>query len=302
MTPFQERLRGNVPALLTSLTENFAVDPDGMRRIARRVIDNGCRGFVVLGTTGEFTGIDDDQRAVAIKAAVEEAAGQVPVIVACGEPNVRRTHEQAKEAADLGADGLLVNPPFYFSMTQDEVVRYFEDLVKASSLPVLLYNIPRMTGVTVQPSTIPRLRDVGVQGTKDSSGSPQNTLAYVNSVGADSDFRVIVGGDQFFLALLEAGICATTGLLANIAPQLVVRIHEAWLKGDHAAAFVAQQRANEFAAIFMPMHEFLHAPGKAILSKLDVMERWVAPPKTSMSEAEATQCFEAVKEFLPEFE
>ena len=302
MTPFQERVRGNFPALLTPLDEKFAVDPDAMRRITRRVIDNGCRGVVVLGTTGEFSSIDDDQREVAIKATVDEAGGEVPVIVACGQPNVRHTHEQARAAADLGGDGLLVNPPFYFSMTQDEVVRYFEDLVNASSLPILLYNIPRMTGVTVEPATIPRLRDVGVQGTKDSSGLPANTLAYLAALGPDADFRVVVGGDAFFLTLLDAGVCATTGLLANVAPQLVVRIYDAWLAGDYTAAFAAQRRANEFASVFMPLHEFLHAAGKAVLSKLDVMERWVAPPKTSMTEAEADHCFEVVKEYLPDFE
>ena len=99
MTPFQERLKGIIPALLTPLAGSLEVDPEAIRRTARRALDNGSRGVVVVGTSGEFAGIDDEQRGVAIRAVVEEADGQAPVIVGCGQPNVRRTHEQARAAA-----------------------------------------------------------------------------------------------------------------------------------------------------------------------------------------------------------
>ncbi len=302
MTSFQERIRGNFPALLTPLDEQYAVDRAAMCRLTRRVIDHGCLGVVVLGSSGEFAGIDEDQREIAIRTVVDEVSGQVPVVVGCGQPNVRRTHEHAQAAADLGADGLLATPPFYFSMTQDEVVGYFENLVQATSLPVLFYNFPQMTKVTVEPMTLPRLRDVGVVGTKDSSNSPANTLAYLAAMGRESDFRVIVGGDMCYLQLLDAGVCATTGLLANVAPQLATRIYDAWLAGDHVAAFAAQRRVNDFQSIFLPLHEYLTASGKAMLSQLGIMEKWVAPPKTPMTETEAARAFEKVKEFLPEFE
>lgn len=302
MTPFQERIQGNFPALLTPLNEEHAVDREATCRITHRVLDHGCLGVVVLGSSGEFAGIDEDQREIAIRTVVDEVSGQVPVVVGCGQPNVRRTQEHAQAAADLGADGLLVTPPFYFSMTQDEVVRYFDELVRISSLPILLYNFPKMTKVAVEPATLPRLRDVGVVGAKDSSGSPANTLAYLAAMGPKSDFRVVVGGDMCYLQLLEAGVCATTGLLANVAPQLATRIHDAWLAGDYAAAFAAQRRVNAFQSIFLPLHEYLTAAGKAVLSQLGIMEKWVAAPKTPMTETEAAQAFEKVKEFLPEFE
>ena len=302
MTAFQERLCGNIPAVMTALDDKFLVDREALRRITRRLLDNGCRGVVVVGTSGEFAQIDDDQREVAVRAVVEEVDGQVPVLVGCGQPNVRRTHAQAKAAADWGADGLLVNPPFYFPMTQDEVVGYFADLVQASPLPVLLYNIPSMTKVTVAAATLPRLRDVGVEGTKDSSGSPANTLSYLAAIGSDADFRVIVGGDTCFLHLLDAGVCATTGLLSNVAPQLPVRIYDAWKLGDYQAGFAAQRRANALFAAFFPLHEFLPAAGKGVLSKLGLMQKWVAPPKISMADSQIDDAFEAVREFLPEFE
>ena len=302
MTPFQSSLRGSIPALLTTLNSSLAVDPESMRKTARRLLDNGSGGLVVLGTSGEFAGIDDDQREVAIRAVVDEVAGAAPVIVGCGQPNVRRTHEQARVAADLGADAILVNPPFYYPMTQDEVVSLFADHVAISPVPVMLYNIPSMTKVAVEPATIPRLRDAGVQGVKDSSGSPANTLAYLAALGSDSEFRVVVGGETFFLHLLDAGVCATTGLLPNVAPQLTARVHQAWQAGDYEAAFAAQHRANAFAVVFRSLHEFLPAVGKGVLSRLGLMEKWVAPPKTPLSEDEADHAFEAVKSFLPEFE
>ena len=302
MTPFQERLRGSIPALLTALNRDLTVDGDALRKTARRLLDHGSRGVVVVGTTGEFAGIDDDQREVAIQAVVDEVDAQGPVIVGCGQPNVRRTREQALAAADLGADGILVNPPFYFSMTQDEVVAFFADLVNDSPIPVMLYNIPSMTKVAVEPATIPRLRDVGVQGVKDSSGSPANTLAYLAALGHDSDFRVVVGGETFFLHLLDAGVCATTGLVPGVAPQWAARVHEAWSAGDYQASFAAQHKANAFAAALRSLHEFVPAAGKAVLSRLGLMEKWVAPPKHPLSDEEADLAFEAVKGFLPEFE
>ncbi len=288
--------------MMTALNEDLTVDREAMSKTARRLLDNGSRGVVVLGTTGEFAGIDDDQREFAIRSVVDEVGGQAPVIVGCGQPNVRRTHEQARAAADLGADGILVNPPFYFPMTQDQVVSFFGDLVGASPLPVMLYNIPSMTMVSVEPSTIPKLRDVGVQGTKDSSGIPANTLAYLAALSSGSDFRVVVGGETFFLHLLDAGVCATTGLVPNVAPQLAARVHAAWHEGDYKAGFAAQHRANAFASALRGLHEFVPAAGKAVLNRLGLMEKWVAPPKTPMTDEEADRAFETVKSFLPEFD
>ena len=302
MTPFQERIQGSIPAMMTALDRDLVVDREAMGRTARRLLDNGSRGVVVLGTTGEFGGIDDDQREAAIQAVVEEVDGLAPVIVGCGQPNVRRTHEQARAAADLGANGILVNPPFYFPMTQDEVVSFFGDLVDSSPIPVMLYNIPGMTKVAVEPATIPRLRDVGVEGTKDSSGSPANTLAYLAALGPGSDFRVVVGGETFLLHLLDAGVCATTGLMPNVAPQLAARVHEAWHASDYKVGFAAQHRANAFSTALRGLYEFAPATGKAVLSRLGLMEKWVAPPKTSMTDEEADRAFETVKPFLPEFD
>jgi len=301
MTPFQQRLQGNMPAMMTALNEDQTVDSSAMAKSARRLVDHGAKGVVVLGTSGEFAGIDESQREAAIRPVVDEIRSDAVVMVGCGQPNVRHTHEQANAAADLGADGILVNPPFYYPMEQDEVVGFFDHLVNASPIPVLLYNIPSMTKVAVEPATIPRLQDVGVQGCKDSSGVPMNTLAYLKALGPNADFRVVVGGETFFLHLLDAGVCGTTGLLPNLTPQLTSRIFEAWSAGDHASAFEAQHAANAFAATFRALHPFLPAAAKAVASRIDLVQKWVAPPKTALPESEADEAFEAVKAYLPEF-
>ena len=301
MTRFQERLHGVIPALLTPLTADLTVDGPAMHRLARRVLDAGCHGYVLLGTTGEFAAINDDQRAVAIRAGVEEAAGEVPVLVGCGQPCVERTHQQAVQAGDLGADGLLVNPPFYFPMSNDEVVRYFESVVNASPVPVLLYNIPGMTKVSVDAATLLRLRDVGVQGTKDSSGSPQNLLDYLDAMRGDT-FRVIVGGDTMLVHALNAGAAGTTGPAPNVAPQLVTAIYSAWRHGDLEAAVAAQNRQIAFMRALSSGSPFIQATAKGVLSRLGIMEPWVAPPKTSLDDAAIDEAFEAVKEYLPEYE
>lgn len=301
MTTFQSRIHGVIPALLTPLHADFTADEAALRRLTRRVVDAGCHGIVVLGTTGEFASIDDADREVVIRAAVDEVGGEVPVIVACGQPNVRRTHGQLRAAGDFGADGVLVNPPFYFEMTQDELVGYFDGVVRESPVPVLLYNIPRLTGVPAEPATLPRLRDVGVQGTKDSSGSVSNVMSYLAATRGGPEFRVIVGGDVTFLHALISGAAATTGMTPNMAPQLNLEIYEAWRVGDLETAAAAQNRTNEFLEIFQSRPGFGHAVAKGLLSRVGVMERWVAPPKTSCDDAQIDAAFELLETYLPEF-
>ena len=301
MTTFQSRIHGVIPALLTPLHADFTVDEAALRRLTRRVVDAGCHGIVVLGTTGEFASIDDAEREIVIRAAVDEVDGVVPVIVACGQPNVARTHEQLRAAGDLGADGTLVNPPFYFPMTQDELVCHFDGVVRASPVPVLLYNIPRMTGVAAEPATLPRLRDVGVQGTKDSSGSVANVMSYLAATRGGPEFRVVVGGDVTFLHALISGAAATTGMTPNMAPQLNLDIYEAWRTGDLEAAAAAQNRNNEFLEVFLARPGFGHATAKGLLSRVGVMERWVAPPKASHDDAQIDAAFALLKSYLPEF-
>ena len=299
MTPFQERLHGVIPALLTPLTSELSADTDALRRLVRRVVDAGCHGLVLMGTTGEFSSIDDADRAGVIRTAVAEASGEVPVIVGCGQPNIQRVHDQTKEAAEQGADGLLVNPPFYFPLSNDEVVRYFEGVVMASPIPVLLYNIPSMTKVAVDTPTLLRLRDVGVQGTKDSSGDPKNLLAYLHATRSD-DFRVIVGGDGQLVHALISGAIGTTGPAPNVAPQLVVAIYNAWKDGDLAAAAAAQNRQNEFLDAMTSVSPDFLAAAKGVLNRLDVMEPYMAPPKTTLDAQAIDRTFEAVGKFLPD--
>ena len=301
MTPFQSRLHGVIPAILTPLDQDFTVDAESMRRLVRRVVDAGCHGMVTLGSTGEFAQIDDDQRAVAIRTVVDEVKGRVPVIVGAGQPNVRRVHEQLKAAGNLGADGALVNPPFYFPMTPDEVVKYYAELVKNSPIPVLLYNIPSMTKVEVSADTLMRLRDVGVQGTKDSTGSSANLNAWCYAMRDDSDFRIILGGDRILLHALLSGACGTTGPTPNLAPNLNLDVYNAWKAGDWDAAAAAQNRCNDFLQAYSRQPGFAMAVAKAVLSKVGVMQKWVAPPKASLSDADVERVFTEMKEFLPEF-
>ena len=301
MTTFQSKIHGVMPALLTPLSADFKVDGVALRRLVRRVVDAGCQGIVLLGTTGEFASIDDDDRDCVIRAGVDEVNGEVPVIVACGQPNVPRTYDQLRAAADLGADGTLVNPPFYFPLTQDELVAYFDGVVRASPVPVLLYNIPKMTKVIAEPATLPRLRTVGVQGTKDSSGSVANVMEYLAATRDGPEFPVVVGGDMTFLHALISGAVATTGMTPNMAPALNLDIYASWQRGDLRAAAAAQNRNNEFLTKFLARPGFSHAVAKGLLSRVGVMEPWVAPPKESLDNDQIDQVFAELKEYLPEF-
>ena len=126
-------------------------------------------------------------------------------------------------------------------------------------------------------------------------------MVTLKALGPDADFHVVVGGETFFLHLLYAGVCATTGRVPGVAPQWAAHIYEAWQQRDYQAGFAAQHRTNAFSSTLRGLHGFGPAAGKAVLSRLGLMEKWVTPPKTPMSDEEADRAFATVKPFLPEF-
>ncbi len=298
MSDTATRIRGNMPALVTPLTPDLKVDTEGIARLVDHVLEGGVHGVVVLGTSGEFQSIDTDQRGIAISTAVEACGGRVPVLAGAGLPNLKATIEQIKAAEDAGADGCLVTPPYYFPIDQDAIVAWFERLVAATSLPILYYHFPRMTKLMAEPDTVVRMREAGLAGIKDSGGLTTYLQQVLLRLADDPGFRVMVGGDNHFLAALVHGADGTIGLPPNVVPEIGSRLFEAYASGDMETASEMQRRAVEFVNALMPGGGNGQSVAKAALEKLGICGRTVAPPMRTLSESEAEEVWRRVRDIV----
>ncbi|MBA2304404.1 MAG: dihydrodipicolinate synthase family protein [Acidobacteria bacterium] len=153
------RLHGVIPALTTPFREDRSLDLDGFRRLVELVIADGVHGLLVNGCTGESWALNDDERAQVFAAAVKQAAGRLPVIVGCGAMIAKKAIAKVRQAERAGCDAVMIQPPSYVMPSEDEVRDYYLEIVRATSLPVVVYNIPRRTGIHLSVALVERLAD-----------------------------------------------------------------------------------------------------------------------------------------------
>lgn len=164
------RFKGVYPALTTPFHADLSLDSDGLARLVDAVIGDGVHGIVVNGCTGESWSLSREERADVFSAAVRAARGRVPVVAGCSGQTASETLSKIGQAADAGCAMAMVSPPWYIMPGPDEIMAHYRRILAASPLPVLLYNIPRRTGVSLTVEMADRLADdTNVVGIKESS-------------------------------------------------------------------------------------------------------------------------------------
>ena len=163
-------LTGVLPALISPLRADGTVDEPAVSRLVEHVISGGVTGMLALGSTGETASLDEKARRTLLSSVVAAAAGRVPVICGVAQSHLAAARGEVEAAARLGAAAALVAPPSYYPMDQATVLAFYRQLAKGSPLPILLYNIPRRTGVGFTVAMVERLADdPKVVGIKESS-------------------------------------------------------------------------------------------------------------------------------------
>jgi 4-hydroxy-tetrahydrodipicolinate synthase len=277
-------LRGVLPALVTPLTRDGAVDEPAIQRLVEHVLAGGVHGLLALGSTGEVASLDQAARRQVLAAVVKAAAGRVPVL--CGVAQSRFADAQADviAAAELGADAVLLAPPYYYPIDQATVLSFYRAMAAGSPVPILVYNIPQNTKVVADPSTVAALaREGSVVGIKDSS----RDFEYFETVCAATrglpDFRIFTGSDTMLLASLAMGGAGTICGGANIAPGWVVRIFDEFERGDMKAARTHQDSLLEL--VLAVRAGVFPSAIKAALHLQGLCEPWLAPPVAALDEA-----------------
>ncbi len=268
--------RGTAPALVTPFTPDDRIDEVAFRRLIDFQIDGGMEALVVLGTTGENPTITHDERRRLIDLTVEQTAGRVPVIVGTGTNNTAQSVTFSKEAADAGADGLLVVGPYYNKPTPAGLLRHVSMIADATDAPILFYNVPARTGSNITAETTLRIAEAvpSVFGTKEASGN-LNQIADILAHRPDG-FGVYSGDDDLTLPMLALGADGLVSVIANAVPGAVSEMVRLGLRGDFEAA-----RAKHFQLLDAMRASFFEAnpgPVKAVLAEMGMMEESVRPP------------------------
>ncbi|MEU7403752.1 4-hydroxy-tetrahydrodipicolinate synthase [Streptomyces sp. NPDC044948] len=227
-------------AMVTPFTESGALDLDGARRLAERLVSRGCDGLVLSGTTGESPTTTDAEKAALVTAVREAVGNRAALVAGVGTADTRHTVELALAAEKAGADGLLVVAPYYSRPPQDALEAHFREVADASGLPVMLYDIPGRTGTRIEPDTVVRLAEhPRIVAVKDCSYD----LLGIQRALSRTRLAYYAGCDEQVLALYAIGATGYVSTVANVVPELFRSVLDAFDAGDTGRAALLQRRA-----------------------------------------------------------
>ncbi|WP_223701197.1 4-hydroxy-tetrahydrodipicolinate synthase [Sutcliffiella deserti] len=240
---------GIIPALVTPFTAEGDVNEPVLRKLVGNMIDAGCHGIFCLGSNGEFFSLSQEEKVKVAQIAVEEANGKIPVYAGTGANSTKETIELTKQMEEVGVTAVSVITPYFVKLSQDELQQHFKLIAEAVNLPIILYNIPGLTGNSLSPATVIKLADMeNIVAIKDSSGSFDNVLQLLEA--SRDNFTVLVGTDSLILPTLMAGGGGAIAATANFMPKVVVSIYEKWQAGDIEGAEQEQRKLRALRNAF----------------------------------------------------
>lgn len=235
-------------ALLTPFKDN-KVDYSSYKELIDFQINNGTHGLVPVGTTGESPTLSHDEHKKLIEVCIEQSNGRVPVIAGAGSNSTSEAVDFVKHACSAGANGLLVVTPYYNKPTQSGLLAHYNELIKHASKPIIIYDIPGRSVIQMTDETMAKLaQDQFIVGVKDATADLTRPTRLQNIIG--DNFIQLSGEDGTALAYLAAGGHGCISVTANIAPNLLSRMHNAWKQGDI-------NTAQEINKKLMPLHDAL---------------------------------------------
>lgn len=265
-------------ALPTQFDEDCNVDVDATMRHLDQLIDAGVHGMVVLGSIGENTSLSAHEKRQVLAAAVRTTAGRVPLLSGVAEFTTADACRYAADAADLGADGLMVLPAMVYRADAREAINHYRTVASASPLPILVYNNPRY-GVDLRPEMFLQLADVAtIVAVKEASGDARRLTDLINVV--EDRFILFAGMDDIVLESVMLGATGTVFGLVNAFPFETMRLWELAMQGEW-------ERAREIYRWFMPLLHLDDHPKLVQYTKLACQEcgygsERVRPPRLTL--------------------
>ena len=275
-------LKGSLVALITPMNQDGSINYEQLHDLIDWHIENGTDGIVAVGTTGESATLPVEEHLAVIEATVKHVNKRVPVIAGTGANNTVEAIALSKAAEQAGADYTLSVVPYYNKPSQEGIYQHFKAIAEATSIPMIIYNVPGRTVVSMSNDTILRLAEIpNIVGVKEASGKIGSNIELINSV--PEGFAVLSGDDPTGLPFMLCGGHGVVTVAANVAPKLFADMCRAALEGDIATA----RRLNEqLIPIYNTMFcEPSPAAPKWGLSLLGKCEPHVRLPLVALTEA-----------------
>jgi 4-hydroxy-tetrahydrodipicolinate synthase len=270
---------GAFTALVTPF-RNGEVDVEALEGLVEFQIRQGIHGLVPCGTTGETPALSEEEDRLVVETVVRVADGRVPVVAGTGSNSTEMAIKYTRMAEEAGADGSLQVAPYYNKPTQEGIYRHFAAISESTSLPLIIYNIPGRTSVTISAETMARLAGIpNVVGVKDSTLS-MNMISDVKALCGE-EFDVLSGDDPMTLPLVSLGGVGVISVASNVAPGAVSEKVETLLSGDF-------ERGRELHYQLLPLMRALFVetnpiPVKAAASLLGLCSDEMRLPLVPMS-------------------
>ncbi len=284
---WETALCGVVPPLISPLTPGGEADGPAITRLVKHILGGGCSSLFVLGGCGEGAYLTPGQRAAVLRAAARAASGRVPLLVGVMLPGTGLAVEAARQAADEGADALVVGSPYYYPVDGGMQRRHVEAVLTAVPLPVLLYNIPQATHHSIAPSLATALaEEPRILGIKDSAGDFEAFQAFLRIKQRRPAFCVLQGHETYAAASLLLGSDGLVPGMANFAPTRFVELYRAAVADDVATCTRLQTAIADL--------DTLHAQGhwlsalKAACALCGLGNGLPAPPLLPASEVDCS--------------
>lgn len=228
-------LKGSLVALITPMNQDGSVNFEQLKSLIDWHIESGTDGIVAVGTTGESATLAVDEHLAVIEATVKHVNKRIPVIAGTGANNTREAIELSLAAERLGADYTLSVVPYYNKPSQEGIYRHFKAVAEATSIPMIIYNVPGRTVVNMTNETILRLAEIpNIVGVKEASGDIAREIDLINRV--PEGFAVYSGDDPTGMAFMFCGGHGVITVAANVAPKLFADMCRESLAGNIEAA------------------------------------------------------------------
>lgn len=245
--------RGSFTVAVTPFTEDLAnIDFSAWHKFLDWQLSEGVPGIIILGTTGEFLTIKDEERQEFVESTVNHIKNRIPVLVGTANAHTPNAVRYSKEAEELGADGLMISPPYYYTPTHDEIFNYYKEICEQVSIPIMLYNNPFTTNVDMPPKLIAKL-------TKDFE-----QIRYIKEASMDAarvfDIIVATNGIMNVFAgerIVESYLLGAVGYVnpyGNYIPKASTRICEMMTDGRVSEAKRIQHLIDEIQEVIGEGH------------------------------------------------
>lgn len=276
----QPIFRGVATALITPTTKD-GVDFPALEKLINWQIEEGINALVICGTTGENSTLTDAEHRAVLEFAIKVADHRIPMIAGTGSNDTSYAISLTQYACELGYDGVLVVTPYYNKTTQKGLVAMFTAIADASTIPVILYNVPSRTGVNIEPATYAKLADHPmIAGIKEANGNISKIMETVSAVKGKLD--LYSGNDDQIVPLMAVGGLGVISVLSNIAPRQTVELCDRFFAGDLAGAMQLQSK-------FLPLINSLFCevnpiPVRAACAAMGYCENYLRLPLVTMDE------------------